>query len=117
MKKYITITEEKIHSIVDNILKRIVKEGAWDKYQDDLMDIEMDNVQDDMGMARAYSQMNDPMIKYVKGSTVRDMLSPDMGNKLDSEEGNYEDYSQDFITNDWLNTPNASKNYDKFPRI
>lgn len=116
MKTIIRLTESDLHRLVSNAVKRALREGdAFGKYEKDLGNIELNRVQDDMGMAYAYSHMNDPIIKKVKGSTIGDVLSQD-GTGIGTDTENYEDVSQDFITNEFLNTPDAAHNYNKFPR-
>lgn len=116
MKTIIRLSENDLHRVIGDAVKRILmREGAYDKYAKDAAEIAYDEVQDDMGMAYAYSHMNDPMIKKVKGSTLRDVLSQD-GTRIDPDADDYEDESQGFITNEFLNTPNAARNFDKFPR-
>lgn len=116
MKTIIRLTENDLHRMIGEAVKSILmKEGAYDKYEKDLANIDLDSVQDDMGMAYAYSHMNDPIIKKVKGSTIRNVLSQD-GTRTDSNAENFEDVSQEFITNEFMNTPDAAHNYSKFPR-
>lgn len=72
------------HRFYNKWFKNNVDEGAFDKYQKDLMDIELDrnmNV-DDMNFSTAYAQLNDPMVRKVKGSTMRSMMSDTLGNNI-----------------------------------
>ena len=122
MRKPIRITESTLRSMVLEAVRKIISEGAYDKYQDDLMDIELDsnmNVNRDSGMASAYAQMNDPMVRNMHGSTARDMMSDRMGNDVNVGGGDYDDIdpkAQDAVVDKWLNTPNAATNYKEFPR-
>jgi hypothetical protein len=121
MKRIIRLTESDLHKIIEASVRRIIQEGAYDKYQDDLMDIELDSNQNgkDLGISTIYSQMNDPMVRNITGSTMRSMMSDRMGNKIDSDTESMDDIEgrgQDNITNKWLNTPNAAKNFREFPR-
>jgi hypothetical protein len=121
MKKIIRLTESDLNSIIKKSVNRILKEMAFDKYQNDLMDIELDSNQNinDLGMAAAYSRMNDPMIKNVTGSTMRNMMSDTLGNDISNDDVDYYDIDpkgQEDVTKQWLNTPNASRNFKEFPR-
>jgi hypothetical protein len=121
MKQIIRLTESDLRKIIEASVRRVIQEGAFDKYQNDLMDIELDSNQNinDLGMASIYSQMNDPMVRNITGSTMRSMMSDRMGNKIDSNSeslDNIEGRGQDNITNQWLNTPNAARNFKEFPR-
>lgn len=121
MKKVIRLTETELHRIIKNSVKRILREGAFDKYQDNLSDIELDSNQNlnDLGFSSAYSQMNDPMVRNVTGSTMRSMMSDTLGSDFDTESGDLdsiEGRGQDNVTNQWLNTPNAARNFKVFPR-
>lgn len=84
MKQVIRLTENDLHKLVKEAVEKILREGAFDKYQNDLMDIELDrnmNV-DDTGFSNAYAQLDDPMVKRVKGSTMRSMMSDRLGNNI-----------------------------------
>lgn len=121
MRKIIRLTETDLRKIIENSIRRIIKEGAYDKYPNDLMGIELDSNQNinDLGLSRAYSQMNDPMIRNITGSTMRDMMSDRMGNSVDGGSGSFdsiEGLNQKNITDRWLNTPNAARNFKEFPR-
>ena len=121
MKQIIRLTESELHKIIESSVRRIIQEGAFDKYQKDLMDIELDSNQNvnDLGISQIYSQMNDPMVHNITGSTMRSMMSDRMGNKMDSDGESFdsiEGRGQDNITNQWLNTPNAATNFKEFPR-
>ena len=74
--------------LVKEAVKKILREGAFDKYStQDQMDAELDsnmNRLDDTGFAHAYA-MGDPMVKNMRGSTMRDMMSDTMGNDIDPE--------------------------------
>ena len=121
MKQIIRLTESDLRKIIEASVRRVIQEGAFDKYQKDLMDIELDSNQNvnDLGMASIYSQMNDPMVRNITGSTMRSMMSDRMGNKINSDGeslDSIEGVGQDNITNQWLNTPNAARNFKEFPR-
>ena len=87
MKQIIRLTESELHKIIESSVRRVIQEGAFDKYQKDLMDIALDsnmNTNADTGFAHAYA-MGDPMVKNVKGSAMRDMLSDTMGNDISQD--------------------------------
>jgi hypothetical protein len=121
MKKIIRLTESDLHRIIESSVRRIIREGAYDKYRGDISNIELDSNYNinpsDMGTA--YARMNDPMVRKVTGSTLRDFTSDRLGNDMDSNAetlDNIEGLGQDNITNQWLNTPNAARNFKEFPR-
>ncbi len=121
MKKIIRLTESDLRKIIEASVRRVIQEGAFGKYPKDLMDIELDSNQNvnNLGMASIYSQMNDPMVRNITGSTMRSMMSDRMGNKIDANSESLDDIEgkgQDNITNQWLNTPNAARNFKEFPR-
>ena len=89
MKQIIRLTESDLHKLVREAVQKILREGgAYDKYPaQDQMDAELDsnmNRLDDTGFAHAYA-MGDPMVKNMRGSTMRDMMSDTMGNDIDPE--------------------------------
>jgi hypothetical protein len=88
MKQIIRLTESDLHQLVREAVQKILREGAFDKYSaQDQMDAELDsniNRLKDTGFAHAYA-MGDPMVKNMKGSTMRDMMSDTMGNDIDPE--------------------------------
>lgn len=121
MRKIIRLTESDLKSIIEKSVKRIIREGAYSKYQDDIMDIELDSNQNinDLGLSSAYSQMNDPMIRNITGSTMRDMMSDRMGNTIDNDSESFDSIdglNQKNTTDRWLNTPNAARDFKEFPR-
>lgn len=121
MKQIIRLTESDLRKIIEASVKRVIQEGAFDKYQKDLMDIELDSNQNinDLGMYSIYSHMNDPMVRNITGSTMRSMMSDKVGNEIDKNSESLDDIEgngQDNTTNQWLNTPNAARNFEKFPR-
>jgi hypothetical protein len=121
MRKIIRLTESDLKRIIKKSVKRIIREGAYDKYQNDLMDIELDSNQNinDLGLSSAYSQMNDPMIRNITGSTMRDIMSDRMGNTIDNDSESFDSIdglNQKNTTDRWLNTPNAARDFKEFPR-
>jgi len=84
-KGLIRLTEKDLHNIVKESLIRILRENAWGKYpQEDQTEAMYDmnlNTDTNGEWADAYKR-DDPMIKKVKGSTLRDMMSDTMGNKI-----------------------------------
>lgn len=105
MKKIIRLTESDLHRIVENSVKRIIREysddpvqrqqelDAWDEYDnmnkrdmgEDEYNAELDrnlNTNDWRDMASAYSQMDDPMIRKIHGSTLNDRMKDDFGNGI-----------------------------------
>ena len=88
MKQIIRLTESDLHKLVREAVQKILREGAFDKYStQDQMDIALDsnmNTDVDTGFAHAYA-MGDPMVKNMRGSTMRDMMSDTMGNDIDPE--------------------------------
>lgn len=121
MKRIIRLTENDLHSLIADAVRRVVSEGAFDKYAKyndgkDLGNILLNSVYDgDSGMAYAYAHMNDPMVKRVRSNTLSGLTS-DSGTPKDSSSESYEDASQDFIINQFLNTPNAARDFKTFPR-
>lgn len=85
MKQVIRLTESELRQFVREAVEKILREGAYDKYStQDQMDVELDsnmNRLDDTGFAHAYA-MGDPMVKNMKGSTMRNMMSDTMGNDI-----------------------------------
>ena len=85
MKKIIRLTESDLRRIVRESVERILGEGAFDKYPgEDQMNIALDrnmNTERDTGFAHAYA-MGDPIVKNMKGSTMRHMMSDTMGNNI-----------------------------------
>lgn len=121
MRKIIRLTESDLKSIIEKSVKRIIREGAYSKYQDDITDIELDSNQNinDLGLSSAYSQMNDPMIRNITGSTMRDMMSDRMGNTINNDSESFDNIdglNQKNTTDRWLNTPNAARDFKEFPR-
>ena len=86
MKRIIRLTESDLHQLVREAVKKILREGAFDKYPtQDQMDAELDrnlNSDEDTGFAHAYA-MGDPMVKNMRGSTMRNMMSDTLGNDID----------------------------------
>ena len=90
MKQVIRLTESDLHQIVKGAVEKILREGgAYAKYPtQDQMDAELDsniNRLDDTGFAHAYAIMGDPMVKKMRGSTMRSMMSDTMGNDIDPD--------------------------------
>ena len=84
-KNIIRLTESELHQIVKESVMKILKENAWEKYpQEDQTEAMYDmnlNVDTNGAWADAYKR-NDPMVKHIKGSTLRDMMSATMGNDI-----------------------------------
>ena len=84
-KNIIRLTESELHQIVKESVMKILKENAWGKYpQEDQTEAMYDmnlNVDTNGAWADAYKR-NDPMVKKIKGSTLRDMMSATMGNDI-----------------------------------
>ena len=85
MKKIIRLTESDLHKIVKESVRRILEGDAWGKYpEEDRTEAELDaNMNDKTSgeFANAYT-MDDPMVKNIEGSTLRDMLKANMGNNI-----------------------------------
>ena len=88
MKKIIKLTESDLHNIIKESVKRILEGDAWAKYpEEDRFEAELDanlNGMTSGDFANAYTR-NDPMVKNVEGSTLRDRLKADMGNDIKGE--------------------------------
>lgn len=88
MKKIIRLTESDLHKIVKESVRRILEGDAWEKYPiEDRTEAELDaNMNDKTNgeFANAYTR-DDPMVKNVEGSTLRDMLKANMGNDIKGE--------------------------------
>lgn len=84
-KRIIRLTESDLHRIVKESVMKILKENAWGKYpQEDQTEAMYDMNMNDRTSgewADAYKR-NDPMVKNIKGSTLRDMMSATMGNDI-----------------------------------
>ena len=115
MKQIIRLTESDLHRIVEDAVQRILREDAYGKYEKDLGkisdDINMSVLGNgNLGWAEAYAQLDDPMVKKIKGTTYGDMMKAQMGNDNDERD-------TDWYTKLFLNTPNAAQNYKIFPRM
>lgn len=85
MKNIIRLTESDLHNLVKETLKNILEGDAWGKYPvEDRTEAELDaNMNDKTSgeFANAYTR-DDPMVKNIEGSTLRDMLKASMGNNI-----------------------------------
>ena len=84
-KTIIRMTEADLHNIVKESVINILKENAWGKYPTEdqteaMYDMNM-NDRTSGEWADAYKR-NDPMVKNIKGSTLRHMMSDTMGNDI-----------------------------------
>jgi hypothetical protein len=85
MKQVIRLTESDLHQIVKDTVQRILRENAWGKYPAEdqnnaMLDMNM-NDRTDGEWADAYKR-NDPMVKNIHGSTLRDMMNGTLGNDI-----------------------------------
>lgn len=84
-ERKISLTESDLHNIVKEAIKSILEGDAWGKYpEEDRTEAELDaNMNDKTSgeFANAYTR-DDPMVKNVEGSTLRDMLKANMGNNI-----------------------------------
>ena len=68
MKKIIRLTESDLHRIIKESVRRILREGAWDKYPaEDQANAELDsnmNINTSGEWADAYKR-DDPMVKNI----------------------------------------------------
>ena len=85
MKKIIRLTEGDLHRIVKETVEKILEVDAWDKYpaedqNEAMLDMNM-NDRTSGEFANAYVR-KDPMVKNMKGSTLRDLLKMRMGNNI-----------------------------------
>ena len=85
MKKVIRLTESDLHRIIKESVRRILRENAWAKYPaEDQANAELDsnmNINTSGEWADAYKR-NDPMVKNIGGSTLRDMMNGTLGNNI-----------------------------------
>lgn len=99
MKKTIKLSESRLHNIIIESVKRIIKEHTkqeiddmWREYEklhplppdESMFDEVIQN--DDCSFAAAYCHTNDPMYKRVKSNTLRGM----MGNEDDEYRTEFE---------------------------
>ena len=85
MKQIKRLTEGDLRRIVRESVEKILEMDAWDKYPEEdqnqaMLDMNF-NDRTDGEWANAYTR-DDPMIKNIKGSTLRHMLSAKMGNNI-----------------------------------
>ena len=85
MKQVIRLTESDLHRIIKESVRRILRENAWAKYPaEDQANAELDsnmNINTSGEWADAYKR-NDPMVKKIGGSTLRDMMNGTLGNNI-----------------------------------
>ena len=85
MKQMIRLTESDLHKIIKEAVKRIIRENAWSKYpEEDQNDAMLDMNMNDRTSGEWVDafKRGDPMIKNVHGSTLRDMMSANLGNDI-----------------------------------
>jgi hypothetical protein len=113
MKKIIKLTESDLRRIVKESVKILLeKEDAWAKYpaedqNEAMLDMNM-NDRTSGDFANAYAR-EDPMVKSIQGSTLRDMLKARMGNDIDDES------EEKKLIRQWLNSPKDTQKR-LFPR-